>query len=99
MPIGHGGNWIEIRWVPGIVDGQNSARICSDALGESIGIEVQSIGGNIGKNRARSLVEHAVRSRGKRQGRGDRFITRLQASREHRSMQGCGAGTESNGIL
>src|SRR5258708_6335036 len=99
MPIGQGDNRIEIRWVPGIVDGQNSTGVGSDALRDPIGIEVQRVGRNISKDRTRSLVEDAVRSRGKSQRRSNRLIARLQASRERRSVQGRGTGTESDGML
>ncbi len=65
VTISQGENRIEIGRVPGVVDRQNGARPWRDALGESIGIEVQGIGGNVGKDRTRSLIEHTVRSRGK----------------------------------
>ena len=47
--------------MPGIVDRQNGARVLRDALGEAVWIEIESIGRNIGKNRARSLIEHTIR--------------------------------------
>src|SRR5258708_38339178 len=95
MSLGQSENWIEIRRMPGIIDRQNRAGVGCDALRDSIRIEDQRVGRNISKDRTRSLVKHAVRSRGKRQRRSNRLIARLQASRERRSVEGRGNETES----
>src|SRR5260370_38761177 len=95
MSLGQSENWIEIRRMPGIIDRQNRAGVGCDALRDSIRIEVQRVGGDISKDRTRSLVEHAVRSRVKRQRRGKRLIAGLQTGRERLSAPCRGAGTES----
>ena len=77
--------------MPGVIDRQNRARAGRDALGKSIGIEIQSIGRNVGKYRARALVENAIRRGRESQRRGDGLVAGLQASRERGSMQGRGA--------
>ena len=99
VTLGQGENGIEIRRMPGVIDRQNGARVGRDALGQAIGIEIQSIGRNVGEHRARALVEHTIRRGCEGERRSDRLIARFQAGRERGSMQGGGDRTKSNCIL
>jgi len=70
-----------------------------DSSRDLLRVQIERVGAHVGKNWSRSLIQHAVRRRGKRHRRRDGFISGLQPCCESCAVQGGGTGTEADSMF
>jgi len=87
MPLRNLEHCIQIRRMPGIVDGKNRLGLRSNFGLHLLWIQIQRVARNIGKHRACALVQHAIRSRAKRHRRGNGLVPPPQSSGKRGAVQ------------
>src|SRR2546430_8326129 len=87
---------IQIGGMSRIIHRKNGSRPRRNSRLYLIGIQIECVRRNVGKNRMRALIQNTVCRGGEGQGSRDGFVARLESRGKSSRVQSCSTGTEAD---